>query len=213
MARCTKTFEGSTMIMHVTGLFIHPAKEWEAIRDTGDRASYKYYLPTLILALIPAASTYIGTTKIGWTVSKNPTVVLTEASAFIMSALMYFAILAGVVVMGIFIKWMSRTYSSSPSLSRCIAFSAYTATPIFFAGLTMLYPAPVLIMLVGVAAIFYTIHFLYSGISIFMRIPEAEGFMFASSILTVGMVMLVALITITVLILSFGFGSIYLFKV
>ncbi len=200
------------MIAHVTGLFLHTAKEWEAIRDTDESIGYKYYLPTLILALIPAASTYIGTTKIGWTVSKNPTVVLTESSAFIMSALMYFAILAGLGVMGAFVKWMSRTYDSSPSLSRCIVFAAYTATPIFFAGFTMLYPAPVLIMLVGVGAIFYTIYFLYSGISIFMRIPEAEGFMFASSILTVGMVMLVSLITITVLILSLGFGSIYLFK-
>lgn len=197
------------MIGHVTGLFLHPAKEWEAIRDTNEKTGY---IPALILALIPAASTYIGTTKIGWTVSKNPTVVLTESSALIMSTLMYFAILAGVVAMGVFVKWMSRTYDSSPSLARCIVFAAYTATPIFFAGFTMLYPAPVLIMLVGVGAIFYTIYFLYSGISIFMRIPEAEGFMFASSILTVGMVMLVSLITITVLILSLGFGSIYLFK-
>lgn len=200
------------MITHVTGLFMHPAKGWQTIRDTDESIGFKYFLPILLLALIPAVSTFVGTTKIGWTVSKNPTVVLTESSAFIMSMLMYFAMLAGVGVMGMFVKWMSRTYDSSPSLARCIAFAAYTATPIFIAGLTMLYPAPVLIMLVGVAAIFYTIYFLYSGISIFMGIPEATGFMFASSILTVGMVMLVSLITITVLILSLGFGSIYLFK-
>ncbi len=200
------------MISHVAGLFLNTTKEWESIRDTDESVGFKYFLPIVVLALIPALSTYIGTTQIGWTVSKNPTVVLTESSALIMSTLMFFAILAGVGVMGAFVKWMSRTYSSAPSLSRCIVFAAYTATPIFFAGLTMLYPAPVVIMLVGVGAIFYTIYFLYSGISIFMRIPEAEGFMFASSILTVGMVMLVALITVTVLILSFGFGSIYLFK-
>jgi hypothetical protein len=200
------------MIAHVTGLFLNPAKEWEAIRDTGDGSGYKYFLPILLLALIPAVSTFIGTTQIGWTVSNNPTVVLTESSALIMSVLMYFAILAGIAAMGAFVKWMSRTYDSAPSLSRCIVFAAYTATPIFFAGLTMLYPAPVVIMLVGVGAIFYTIYFLYSGISIFMRIPEGEGFMFASSVLTVGMVMLVALMAITVMILSLGFGSIYSLK-
>jgi hypothetical protein len=54
------------MMGHVTGLFLHPTKEWEAIRDTNDNAGYKYFIPTFILALIPAASTYIGTTKIGW---------------------------------------------------------------------------------------------------------------------------------------------------
>lgn len=147
------------MIGHVTGLFLHPAKEWQAIRDADENTGYKYFLPTLILALIPAASTYIGTTKIGWTVSANPTVVLTESSALIMSTLMYFAILAGVIAMGVFVKWMSRTYDSSPSLARCIVFAAYTATLIFFAGLTMLYPAPVLIMLVGVGAIFIQFFF------------------------------------------------------
>lgn len=198
------------MITHVTGLFTHPAQEWKAIRDTDESISHMYFAHVFFLALIPPVSAYIGATKIGWTVGQGHPVVLTEASAIVMAALMYLAMLAGVAVMGMFIQWMSRTYHSSPNLARCIVFAAYTATPLFVAGLTMLYPTPLSIMLVGACAVSYTAYLLYSGIATFMNIPEDEGFMFASSILTVGLVMLVTLMACTVLIWSLGFGPIYM---
>src|SRR6187431_2944396 len=50
--------------------------------------------------------------------------------------------------------------------------------------------------------VFYTVYLLYSGLHIFMKIPEDEGFVYASSILTIGLVMFVALMAITVLIWS-----------
>lgn len=197
------------MITHVSGLFTHPNQEWKAIRDTDESIGHMYFAHVLFLALIPPVCAYIGVTKIGWSIGNSDPVFLTESSALIISGLMYLAMLAGVGVMGVFIKWMSRTYDSSPSLARCIVFAAYTATPLFLAGLTMFYPTPLSIMLVGAAAVSYTVYLLYSGIATFMRIPEDEGFMFASSILTVGLVMLVALMAITVVMWGFGLGPIY----
>jgi hypothetical protein len=64
-------------------------------------------------------------------------------------------------------------------------------------------------MLVGIAAVFYTVYLLYMGIPIFMKIPEDEGFIYSSSILTIGLVMFVSIMAITVLIWSFGFGPAY----
>lgn len=197
------------MITHVSGLFTHPTQEWKAIRDTEESVGHMYFAHVLFMALIPPVCAYIGATKIGWSVGNSDPVVLTDSSALIMSSLMYLAMLAGVGVMGMFIKWMSRTYDTSPSLARCIVFAAYTATPLFIAGLTLFYPTPLTIMLVGAGAVSYTVYLLYAGIATFMRIPEDEGFMFASSILTVGLVMLVALMATTVVIWSFGFGPIY----
>jgi hypothetical protein len=72
-----------------------------------------------------------------------------------------------------------------------------------------LYPNVILFMVVGIAAIFYTAYLLYAGIPIFMGISDEEGFVYASSVLTVGLVMLVALMAITVLVWSFGFGPEY----
>lgn len=197
------------MISHVAGLFTHPHKEWEEIRNTQESVSHLYFAHVLFLALIPPVSMYIGTTKVGWVVGNGDPVTLTESSALIMSSLMYLALLAGVGVMGAFIDWMSRTYDSSPGLARSIVFAAYTATPLFVAGLCALYPNVILVMLVGIGAVFYTVYLLYTGIPIFMKIPEDEGFVYASSILTIGLVMFVALMAITVLIWSFGFGPAY----
>nr|WP_324259792.1 Yip1 family protein [Cellvibrio fontiphilus] len=197
------------MISHVAGLFTHPHKEWEEIRDTQESVSHLYFAHVLFLALIPPVSMYIGTTKVGWVVGNGDPVTLTESSALIMSGLMYLALLVGVGVMGAFIDWMSRTYDSSPGLARSIVFAAYTATPLFVAGLCALYPNVILVMLVGIGAVFYTVYLLYTGIPIFMKIPEDEGFVYASSILTIGLVMFVALMAITVLIWSFGFGPAY----
>lgn len=197
------------MISHVAGLFTHPHQEWEEIRDTQESVSHLYFAHVLLLALIPPVSMFIGTTKVGWTIGRSGPVMLTESSAAIMSALMYVAMLAGVAVIGAFINWMSRTYDSSPGLGRCIVFAAYTATPLFVAGLCALYPNVVLVMLVGIVAIFYTVYLLYMGIPIFMKIPEDEGFIYSSSILTIGLVMFVSIMALTVLIWSFGFGPAY----
>ncbi len=197
------------MISHVAGLFIHPQREWQEIRETRESVSHLYFAHVLFLALIPAVSMYIGTTRIGWTIGSGAPVMLTEESAAVMSGLMYLAMLAGVAVMGAFINWMSRTYDTSPGLARCIIFAAYTATPLFVAGLCALYPNVVLTMLVGIGAIFYTVYLLYTGIPIFMNISEEEGFIYSSSILTIGLVMLVSIMAITVLIWSFGFGPAY----
>jgi uncharacterized membrane protein len=197
------------MISHVAGLFTHPHQEWKEIRDAKESVSHLYFAHVLFLALIPAVSMYIGTTRVGWVIGNGAPVTLTHNSALTMSVLTYLALLAGVGVMGAFIDWMSRTYDSSPGFARSTAFAAYTATPLFVAGLCALYPNVILVMLVGITAVFYTVYLLYTGIPIFMNIPEDEGFVYSSSILTIGLVMFVALMAITVLIWSFGFGPAY----
>lgn len=197
------------MISHVAGLFTHPHQEWEVIRDNPESISRVYFVHVLFVALIPPVSMYIGTTKVGWVIGKGDPVMLTESSALLMSALMYLAMLSGVAVIGAFINWMSRTYDSAPGYARCVVFAAYTATPLFVAGLCALYPNVILTMLVGIAAVFYTVYLLYMGIPIFMKIPEDEGFIYSSSILTIGLVMFVSIMAITVLIWSFGFGPAY----
>ena len=197
------------MITHVTGLFTHPEQEWKEIHDTDESISHIYFAHILFLALIPPVSAYIGTTRIGWVIGSGEPVTLQESSAFTMAVLTYIAMLTGVAVMGVFIKWMSHTYDATPSLARCIVFASYTATPMFIAGLCMLYPTPLMIMLVGMGAVSYTAYLLYSGIDIFMDIPKPEGFVFASSILTAGLVLLVALMAATVIIWGLGFGPAY----
>src|SRR5690606_1156598 len=113
-------------------------------------------------------------------------------------------------VMGSFIHWMARTYDASPSLARCIVFASYTATPLFLAGLAALYPHLGLAMLVGTAAVCYTVYLLYVGLPTFMDIHKDEGFLFASSVLAVGLVVLVAIIAMSVILWGVGIGPVYI---
>ncbi|MHC8306900.1 Yip1 family protein [Pseudomonas sp. PB3P13] len=198
------------MIHHVVGLFTHPDQEWKEIRgDQEESISHMYLTHTLILAAIPAVSAFIGTTQVGWVIGNRPPVMLTMESALWMTVMSYLAMLGGVAVMGAFVHWMARTYDANPSLARCVAFATYTATPLFVGGLAALYPHMWLGMIVGTAAICYTVYLLYVGLPTFMNIPSDEGFLFSSSVLAVGLVVLVAIMAFTVIVWGLGVGPVY----
>ncbi|VXC60200.1 conserved hypothetical protein; putative inner membrane protein [Pseudomonas sp. 8Z] len=197
------------MIHHVWGLFTHPDQEWQEIRGEEESISHLYLTHILLLAAIPAISAFIGTSQVGWAIAEGPPVMLTEGSALSMAIMAYLAMLAGVAVMGSFIHWMARTYDASPSLTQCIVFAAYTATPLFVGGLAALYPHLWLGMIIGTLAICYTVYLLYVGIPPFMNISEDEGFMFSSSVLAVGLVVLVAIIASSVILWGLGVGPVY----
>lgn len=198
------------MIHHVMGLFTHPDQEWKDIKGDEETIGHMYLSHVLILAAIPVVSAYIGTTQVGWSIGSSEAVMLTQSSALKMTALAYIAMLAGVAVMGAFIHWMSRTYDANPTLTDCVVFAGYTATPLFLAGIAGLYPSLWLGMLVGTAAIGYTAYLLYQGIPVFMGIPKEEGFMFSSSILAVGLVVLVSMIVTSVIFWGMGVGPEYM---
>ena len=195
------------MIHHVLGLFTHPDQEWQQIRSEDEESIGHLYLThTLILAAIPAVSAYIGTTQVGWQIGERAPVMLTSDSAVWMALMSYLAMLGGVGVMGGFIHWMARTYNATPSLGRCVAFATYTATPLFLGGLAALYPHMWLGMMVGLAAVCYTVYLLYVGLPVFMGVHPDDGFMFSSSALAVGLVVLVAIMAFTVVLWGVGIG-------
>jgi hypothetical protein len=197
------------MIHHVWGLFTHPDREWKQIRGEEETIRHMYFTHTLILAAVPAISAYIGTTQVGWVIGDRAPVMLTHGSALWMTIMSYISMLVGVAVMGSFIHWMARTYDASPTLAQCIAFATYTATPLFIGGLAALYPHLWLGMFVGTAAVCYTVYLLYVGLPTFMNIPSEEGFMFSSSVLAVGLVVLVAIMAFTVVLWGIGVGPEY----
>jgi hypothetical protein len=197
------------MIHHVLGLFTHPEQEWKEIRGEEESISHMYFTHVLILAAIPVISAYIGTSQVGWVVGDGDPVKLTSASALQMTVMTYIAMLIGIGAMGAFIHWMSRTYDSNPTITQCVVFAAYNATPLFIGGLAALYPNLWLSMLVGTAAICYTVYLLYVGIPVFMGIPEEEGFVYASSILAIGLVMLVTMMAMSVVLWGVGIGPVY----
>jgi hypothetical protein len=104
---------------------------------------------------------------------------------------------------------MGRTYGTKQTLSQCIALAAYTATPLYLSGIMLLYPMLWLNLLIGLPVLAYTVYLLYTGVPIIMGIPAERGFLFATAVLAVGLVTLVAVLAATVILWDIGVGPVF----
>jgi hypothetical protein len=198
------------LLNHVWGLFAHPEEEWKSIRKERCTVTRCYCSHVLILAAIPAIAGYIGTTQVGWDVPGGREVHrLTHQSALQIAILFYFTMLVGVLSVGAMINWMGKTYGSKQTLSQSIVLASYTATPLFLIGLMLLYPLLWLNLLIGLPALAYTVYLLYTGVPVMMGITRERGFLFASAVLAVGLVMLVGLLVATVILWDLGVGPMF----
>ena len=193
-------------LLHAFRLLTRPRTEWAAIHDRSYGVARSFLLHTALFALIPAVAGYVGTTRTGWQVGTGDVVRLTEESALRIAVLYYLAMLAATFCVAWMIHWMSRTYGANQSLGQCYALATYTATPLFLVGAMQLQPILWLNLLVGLPVLGYTVFIFYTGVPVMMEIPEERGFLFSSAVMAFGLVALVALLAISVLLWSSGFG-------
>jgi len=202
------------MLQHTLGILTHPDREWARIR--GDSQSFwKVYVQHVpLLALIPVIAAYFGVTQVGWSVGSGQLVKLTGDSALVLCISAYLAQLVAIYILGEYINWMSRQFGVADDASHRhyegTALAVYCATPMMLAGLVLLYPQLWLVASVYILAACYSVYLLYEGIPILMNIPKERGFIYASSVLTVGLVLAVVVMVTTVIIWSAGMGPVYI---
>lgn len=194
------------ILNHVWGLFAHPEEEWKEIRGERCTVTRCYCSHVLFLAAIPALAGFIGTTQVGWQIGQHEVNYLSFGSALGIALLFYIGMLVAVFAIGKTIHWMGKTYGTVQPLPACIALAAYTATPLFLIGVMLIYPILWLNLILGLPALAYTVYLLYVGLPIMMDIPSEKGFLFASAVLAVGLVMLVGLLAASVILWSAGVG-------
>ncbi|QLE84970.1 MULTISPECIES: Yip1 family protein [Shewanella] len=196
------------ILNHLMGLYTHPKEEWQTIEQNHEavKSSLSHIL---LIALIPAICTYFASTQFGWDLGVSDPLFLTGNSAAMMSVGMYFGLIAGVFGLAYLAFWMAKTFDANPSFTQALELAAYTATPLFMVGFAALYPSLWFIMVVGLAGLAYSVYLLYTGVPIIMNIPEEKGFIYASSVVTAGLVLLVALMASSVILWSMGFGPMY----
>ncbi len=181
------------------GLLYEPEKQWQKISEKNDSIVKTYFKFLVVMALIPPAAAFVGSTYVGWTLSFSETQRLTTESALKLSISAYFAILVAVFALAAFIQWMAKTYGASPSLKRCMNLAAYSCTPLFLVSIMGAYPILWLDMLFSLVAIAWAVYLLYTGVPIMMGIDKERGFMFAGSIITACMCILVGMLAVTVI--------------
>ncbi|MCW2271202.1 MULTISPECIES: Yip1 family protein [Pseudomonas] len=187
------------MTTHLLKLFTHPGDAWIDIRHEEEQHP-RHYLPhLLVFALIPALCLFIGTTRFGWSLAGTERVRLSVGSAAELGILLYLTMLLGVAVMGGFIRWMSRTFDTRPSLEQCIGFAAYGATPYFVAGIAGLYPGRWLALIALLAASAYATFLLFIGLPTFLRLRKEQGLLYSTSVWAVGLLVLVTILVSMIL--------------
>jgi hypothetical protein len=123
-----------------------------------------------------------------------------------MAVSVYFALAFGVFLLGFLIQWMAKTFDSKPDYIQSLELATYTATPLIMVGVTALFPVLWFVTLSVISAMIYSIYLLYTGVPIMMNIPEEKGFIYASSVVTCGLVLLISLMAITAMMWTTGFG-------
>lgn len=193
------------ILNHLWGLYAHPHEEWHDIDNRHEKLFYSMS-HILLVALIPCITAYYSTVHIGWQVGFSDTLTLTSSSALFMAGAMYLAMITGVLILAYLAFWMAKTFGAEPTYTQTVELAAYTSTPMFMSGIAALYPELWFIACVGIVGLCYSVYLLYVGTPIIMHIPEDRGFIYASSVVTGGLVLLVCILAATAALWTSGFG-------
>jgi len=197
------------ILNHIWGLYTHPKDEWQTIEKRHESLTYSM-IHILVVALIPTICGYYAAAHIGWTIGVGDPIKINQSSAQLMAVALYCALIVDVLALAYLIQWMAKTFDAKPSFVQSLELAAYTSTPMLMVGIAALYPVLWFVALAGVAAVCYSIYLLYSGVPIMMNIPEEKGFIYSSSVVTCGLVLLVGIMAFSAVLWSMGFGPEYI---
>ncbi|KZX00508.1 membrane protein [Pseudoalteromonas luteoviolacea] len=191
------------ILNHLWGLYAHPIEEWQTIDNHHESAKFSLSHMFLI-ALIPCIMGYVSSVHLGWRIGTGDVVFLTHDSALLIAFAMYFALIIGVFTLAYLAHWMAVTFGAQPTFTQTIELAAYTATPIFMSALAAMYTELWFVVSVGIASVAYSVYLLYTGVPILMHIPEERGFIYASSMVTCGLILLVIILAATAILWTNG---------
>lgn len=180
-------------------MLIHPRQQWQRLHDLSEPVFKRNAPYAIVLALLPAVAWYLGTTEFGWRIGTGSATYMTEHSALSLMGGFYFSLLIAVAAIGYCIHWMSKTYGVKADPLKGYVIASFIATPIFIAGIAGIYPQLWLNIVLVLAAIGYAVYLLYTGLPIMFDLPAERGFLFATSVVGVAMVVGVSLMAVMVL--------------
>ncbi len=197
------------ILNHIWGLYAHPREEWKSIDERHESLTYALS-HILLIALIPCAAAYYASAHIGWSIGAREATFLTQSSAITLAVAMYVGMTAATFALAYLIHWMAKTFGAAPTFTQSVELAAYTATPVIMSGVAALYPELWFVTMAFLAGIAYSVYLLYSGVPILMHIPEERGFIYASSVVTAGLILMVILMVGSAIVWTNGFGPQYM---
>ncbi|MDO6569239.1 Yip1 family protein [Alteromonas sp. 1_MG-2023] len=196
------------LLNHVIGMYTHPKEECRNVDKRHDTFFYAFS-HIAIIALIPTIVAYYSSAYTGWSMGSGNLIKLSEGTALTMAAAMYFGLVAGVVSLAVVIHKLAHAFESSTSFAQSLELAAYTATPLFMVGFAGLYTELWVVMAALLVGLSYSVYLLFSGVPVLMQLPKEKGFIYSSSVVTCGLVLMVILMTGAVLLWGITTGPIF----
>lgn len=186
------------ILNHLWGIYAHPKEEWHTIEQRHE--SLKFSLSHLaIITAIPAIMAFYSAAFLGWSIGVGDRIYLSQTEAFVMALIIYSVLLGGIFGLMYIIHYMGHIYDSDPTWTQSLELASYTSTPLFMSGLAAFYPELWFFSFIAMTALAYSIYLLYTGTPIIMNIPEDEGFVYSSSVVTAALILLVATMVLTII--------------
>lgn len=191
------------------GFLFTPRQQWQRVAALPESSLGGKLLYPLIMALGPCVAWYYGSSQVGWKVGDGQQILMTADSALQIVIAFYVAMLASLAVIGYFVHWMADTYGSDSSIIKGTVLASYTATPLFIAGLMGFYPLFWLDLCLGILSLGWAVYLLYLGIPTVMKIPEERGFLYASAVVGICMVIFMVLMGAVVILWDMGMAPVF----
>lgn len=165
-------------------IVLKPKAAWPLIRDEAVDIKQLFINYAAPLALIPAVSSFIGLTIIGFRVPAGYMYRLPLLEALVGTVLGYVLNLAGVYVGGWVVKLLASFFNSKDDLNAAMKIVVYSLTPVWLVGIFSLVPGLGVLSILGL----YGIYLLALGLPVVMGTPSNKVILYTISIIVVGFV-------------------------
>lgn len=190
------------LLRHFSHMLYEP-KNSLAAADRQPAKLLDIILHTALLALIPTLCGYMATVYTGWDLGAGDPFTLAKDKALYIAIAAFITFNLGVYAMGFGICWLAKTFDVKPKPIHCIELALFSSVPLFLTGLAALYPVLYINIIIGMLAVGASVYLLYAGMPIFMHIPEDEGFVYSTWVVSLALVMIVVFLGFSVFLFSF----------
>jgi hypothetical protein len=171
--------------LRAKAMLADPFVEWKAIeREPGDPA-YLLSRYVAVLALVPAASSFIGASLIGVIVADGTTLRTPVFNGLFGAVFGYAVSCVTVLLLGLLINVLAPAFNGRRDFDNAFKLAVYSFTPIWLAGIFLLLPGLRFLVLTSC----YGAYVLWLGLPLLTKSPERQALSFAAVIVVCAFVL------------------------
>lgn len=150
-------------------ILITPKTEWEVIKNEQTTIAEMFTGYAMILALIPAVSSFIGQTFVGMSLGPFGSYKLSLGAGLLYGVVQYILTLVGIYVVAFIVDALAPNFGAAKDMVASVKVVVYSWTAAWVVGIFGLIPIMGILMILGL----YSFYLLYLGLQI-IKAPPPE---------------------------------------